>query len=191
MTAQPKIPMTMAEFLDWAAAQPSGRYELVQGEVVAMPPERVRHNLTKGTVYRALGDAVARAGLPCTVFTDGMTVRIDERTAREPDASVQCGVEQDDSAVVLDAPMIVVEVISPSSERADTSQKLVDYFSLASVRDYLVVDPKQRAVIHHARDAAGSIHTLILRDGELDLTPPGMKVPVANMLPAKAAGAAA
>lgn len=188
MTAQPKIRMTVSEFVDWAMAQPSGRYELVQGEVVAMAPERVRHNLTKLAVARALGDAVTRAGLPCTVFTDGMTVRIDERTAREPDASVRCGVEQDDTAVLLEAPMIVVEVVSPSSERTDTSQKLVDYFSLPSVRHYLVVDPKQRAVIHHARDVTGGIHTLILRDGALDLTPPGMSVPVADMLPAKPIG---
>ena len=84
--------MTVPEFLVWAAAQPRGRYELVRGEVVAMAPERVRHNLVKLAVARSLSAAVARAGLPCTVFTDGMTVVIDNETSREPDAAVQCNV---------------------------------------------------------------------------------------------------
>ncbi len=53
MTAQSKPRMTVAEFLAWAAAQPRGRYELVQGEVVAMAPERARHNLVKLAVARA------------------------------------------------------------------------------------------------------------------------------------------
>ena len=87
--------MTVQEFLVWAAAQPRGRYELVRGEIVAMAPERARHNLVKAAVFRALSDAVARAGLPCTVFTDGMTVVIDNEHSREPDAAVQCGVAAD------------------------------------------------------------------------------------------------
>ena len=48
MTAQPKQRMTVPEFLAWAAAQPRGRYELVRGEIVAMAPERARHNLVEG-----------------------------------------------------------------------------------------------------------------------------------------------
>ena len=87
--------MNVQEFLAWAAAQPRGRYELVGGEIVAMAPERALHNLVKLAVVRALGDAVARAGLPCTVFTDGMTVVIDNEHSREPDAAVQCSVSTD------------------------------------------------------------------------------------------------
>jgi Uma2 family endonuclease len=81
--------MNVQEFLVWAAAQPHGRYELVRGEIVAMAPERARHNLVKAAVFRALSDAVTRVGLPCTVFTDGMTVVIDNEHSREPDAAVQ------------------------------------------------------------------------------------------------------
>ena len=62
MTALPKTRMTVTEFLAWASAQPRGRYELVRGEVVAMAPERARHNLVKFAVVRALGDAVTEPG---------------------------------------------------------------------------------------------------------------------------------
>src|SRR5262245_49077284 len=106
--------MNVAEFLDWAMAQPRGRYELVQGEVVPMAPERALHNRVKGEVYLALKNAIARAELPCIAYTDGMTVVIDDDHAREPDAAVQCGTAFDPDTLILEAPVIVVEITSPS-----------------------------------------------------------------------------
>jgi Uma2 family endonuclease len=175
--------MTVAEFLDWAIAQPRGRYELVQGEVVAMAPERALHNRAKGAVFRALDDAVKRAGLPCTVFTDGMTVVIDDEHAREPDAAVQCGAAFDPNSMILEAPLVVVEVTSPSSERGDVDDKLVEYFSVSSIHHYLIVNPTKKVVIHHARGQGDDVSTRFVSSGELSLTPPGMTVPVAELLP--------
>jgi Uma2 family endonuclease len=175
--------MNVQEFLAWAAAQPRGRYELAGGEIVTMAPERALHNLVKLAVVRALGDAVALAGLPCTVFTDGMTVVIDNEHSREPDAAVQCNVSTDLASMILEAPLIVVEVTSPSSERDDTGDKLVEYFSVPSIRHYLIVNPTKRVVVHHARDEHGQIVTRIMSNGQLDLAPPGMTVPVRELLP--------
>jgi Uma2 family endonuclease len=184
MTTQSKPRrMTVAEFLDWAAAQPRGRYELVRGEVVAMAPERVRHSLTKLAVAVALRDAVKRAALPCTVFPDGMTIVIDNEHSREPDAAVQCGVAISLDSTVLEAPLIVVEITSPSSERDDTGEKLVEYFSVPSIHHYLIVNPAKKVVIHHARAQGGDISTRIASSGAIELTPPGMSVPVAELLP--------
>jgi Uma2 family endonuclease len=175
--------MTVAEFLAWASAQPRGRYELVRGEVVAMAPERALHNLVKAAVFVALKGAVERAGLLCTVFTDGMTVVIDDEHAREPDAAVQCDVATDLDSMVLEAPVIVVEITSLSSERDDTGEKLVEYFSVPSIRHYLIVNPAKKVVIHHARSPAGDVATRFASSGEIDLTPPGIAVPVQALLP--------
>jgi Uma2 family endonuclease len=175
--------MTVAEFLDWAMAQPRGRYELVQGEVVPMAPERALHNVIKLAVARALQDAVKRAGLPCTVYTDGMTVVIDDEHAREPDVAVECGVAFNPNTLILEAPLIVAEVTSPSSERDDTSEKLAEYFSVASIQHYLIINPTERTVTHHARGQGGTIAMHELIAGEIELTPPGMRVPVAELLP--------
>lgn len=182
MTAKAKSRMTVPEFLDWARAQPRGRYELVRGEIVAMAPERARHNLVKFAVARALGDAVRKSGLPCTVFTDGMTVVIDKDTSREPDAAVQCGVKTDLDTTVLDAPLIVVEIASPSTERDDTGDKLVEYFSVPGIRHYLIVKPQKDVVIHHVRNAAGEISTRIVSDGEVSFDPPGFSIEVKPIL---------
>jgi Uma2 family endonuclease len=184
MTTQSKPRrMTVAEFLDWATAQPRGRYELVRGEVVEMAPERARHALVKGAVFRALGDAIERARLPCTAFPDGMTVVIDNEHAREPDAAVQCGVATDLDSVILEAPLIVIEVTSPSSERDDTGEKVEEYFSVPSIQHYLIVDPVAKVVVHHARTAGGDIAKYTASSGEISLSPPGMTVPVAELLP--------
>jgi Uma2 family endonuclease len=174
--------MTTSQFIAWAADQAHGRYELVRGEVIAMAPERARRNLVKGAIYRALGDAVARAKLPCTVFTDGMMVAIDDEHSREPDASVQCGVNTDLDSLVLEAPLIVVEVASPSSERDDTGDKLVEYFSVPSIRHYLIVNPEKGVVVHHARDETGHIATRILSDGDVTFDPPGIAIAVKPLL---------
>jgi Uma2 family endonuclease len=117
------------------------------------------------------------------VFTDGMTVVIDEEHAREPDAAVQCGVAFDANTMILEAPLIVFEITSPSSERDDSGEKLVEYFSVPSIHHYLIVNPTKKVVIHHARSEGGDISTRIASSGEVDLTPPGMRVPVAELLP--------
>jgi Uma2 family endonuclease len=85
--------------------------------------------------------------------------------------------------MVLEAPLIVAEVASPSSERDDTGDKLVEYFTVPSIRHYLIVNPAKHVVVHHARDGDGQIATRILSDGQLDLTPPGMSLPVRDLLP--------
>jgi Uma2 family endonuclease len=68
---------------------------------------------------------------------------------------------------------IIVEVLSPSTQKLDNAAKLTDYFSLASVSHYLIVGPR-RVVLHHQRGDAGLIATAILRQGELRLDPPGL-----------------
>ena len=78
---------------------------------------------------------------------------------------------------------MAVEVTSPSSERGDTDEKLVEYFSVPSIHHYLIVNPVKKVVIHHARRRDGDISTRIASSGEIDLTPPGMTVPVSELLP--------
>ncbi len=92
-----------------------------------------------------------------------MTVRIDQHRAREPDVVVQCGKEFDPDALVADDPVVVAEVISPSSAQIDNVDKLAEYFSLPSVQNYLIVNPSARTVTHHARTADKKILTEIVR----------------------------
>jgi Uma2 family endonuclease len=178
LLAKPRI--NVDEYLDWAVGKP-GRHELFRGEIVAMAPETARHAETKGAIYAALRDAVRRRGVPCYVFPDGMTVRIDETTAYEPDAQVYCGEKLPGSALLVPSPLIVVEVVSPSSGRIDASMKLAGYFKLPSVAHYLIVDPAQSSIIHHARQDDGTILTRIVTQGLIKLDPPGLEISLADI----------
>ncbi len=169
--------MTSDEFIAWSMEQPEGQhYELAAGEVIAMAPERSGHALAKANVWRRLNDAVEASGLPCDVYPDGMTVTIDANTVYEPDVLVRCGSRVPDDTVRLHDPVIVVEVLSPATRSRDSGAKLIDYFRLPSVRHYLITGTEDRAVIHHARNADGTILTRIVRDGTLSLDPPGLTV---------------
>lgn len=174
--------MTVDEFIPWAMAQPRGRYELVNGEVIMMGPERVAHVRIKTSVLLALVAAVRRAGVPCEAMGDGMTVRINERTAYEPDALVYCGPRLGGDDIEVPNPVIVVEVGSPSTLSTDTGMKFSGYFSLPSVRHYLIVDTEARAITHHERGADGRIVSTLRTEGSLALDPPGIAVFVADML---------
>ena len=176
MTLPKPLRMSADEFIPWAMDQPEGRYELASGEVVAMAPERAAHALTKFAVARALRDAVREADLPCQVFPDGMAVRIDEATVYEPDACVRCGKRLEDDAVEFSDPLVVVEVLSPSTRARDSGAKLADYFRLPSVRHYLILRTDTRSAIHHARGEDGAIATAIVTEGTLNLDPPGVAV---------------
>jgi Uma2 family endonuclease len=175
--------MTVDEYLAWVEGRP-GRFELYAGIVYAMAPERAGHATVKFAMQTALLAAIRRAGLPCHMLPDGMTVRVDEDTAHEPDALVYCGQKVPDSAVEVPNPAIVVEVLSPSTRHIDASAKLAGYFRVPSVAHYLIVDPDQRLVIHHSRGDAGAIATRIVSEGKLRLDPPGMDVTVEEVFPA-------
>ena len=180
MTALTKSRMNVDEFLAWAVEQP-GRYELYRGEIYAMSPESVGHGKSKGAVYAALVAAVRKSGIPCHVLPDGMTVRIDERTSYEPDALVYCGQELASSALEVPNPVIVVEVLSPSTRQFDVSIKLAGYFRVPSVHHYLIVDPVQPLILHHARGTGDTILTRVVTDGGIKLDPPGLELSLAEI----------
>jgi Uma2 family endonuclease len=179
---QPKrTEFTADEFIAWALEQPSGRFELDNGRVVAMAPERVNHGRAKSQVWLALHLAIAGRGLGCEALPNGSAVRIDDRSVYEPDALVRCGPRLPGDAIEVNDPIIVVEVVSPSSRGIDKGAKLVSYFSLPSVRHYLIVDTDQRAVIHHQLVEDGRIESRFLHEGPLTLDPPGLTIEVRDI----------
>lgn len=177
MSAVAKPKMTAEEFVVWAEAQ-QGRYELVDGEVLAQASERVAHAKTKLAVAVALMDAVRRAGAPCHVLPDGMAVRVDASTVFEPDAQLYCGPELAPDTLLVREPLIVVEVLSPSTGRNDALGKLEGYFLIPSIVHYLIIDPDTPRVIHHRRGEGRDILTRVYHDGDIALDPPGLSLPL-------------
>jgi Uma2 family endonuclease len=180
MSTVAKPQLTVDEFLASADGR-DGRWELQDGELVAMSPERVAHLETKAEVMFALRSVIERARAPCRVLPDGATVRIAARTAFEPDAVVYCGARLPPDAIEIAEPIIVVEVLSDGTAARDHGVKLAGYFSLPSVAHYLILDPVSRMAIHHKRGQGDVIETRILKDDVLRLDPPGLEVPLPDL----------
>ena len=121
-----------------------------------------------------MAEAVEALGLTCQIYPGGMAVEVDERTVYEPDALVRCGTPLPADAIKLNNPVVIVEVLSPSTRARDAGAKLEDYFRLPSLRHHLIVKTENRTIIHHARDTAGIILTRIVREGPISLEPPGI-----------------
>ena len=100
--------------------------------------------------------------------------RISERTAYEPDAVVYCGTKLPSSAIEVPNPMVVVEVLSPSTRNIDLSAKLADYFRVPSIHHYLIARTGRPTIIHHRRGDGELIETRVIAAGALRLDPPGI-----------------
>lgn len=171
--------MSREAFRTWARGQP-GRVERVAGVPVAMAPERRAHVRMKQRVWAGLRDGLRQSGWSCEAFVDGLTVEVGEDGDYVPDVLVDCGAGGPDDLVARQ-PVIVVEILSPGSGRADTGYKLTGYFSVPSIVHYLIVDPDRPAVIHHRRCADGTIATTVLRGGRVELEPPGLTLDVGGL----------
>lgn len=169
--------MTVDEYLPWAIAQ-GGRWELIDGRPIKMPSETLGHIDAKMLTWLALREIVEDSDLDLYVLGDGATVRIDDRNANEPDSLVYMGPKLPDRTLEITAPLIIVEVVSPTSGTRDRVRKRSDYFSIASVAHYLVVDPETRTVLHFDRSSWQSEGLTLTESDTVELTPPGLRLPV-------------
>jgi Uma2 family endonuclease len=185
MITLPRRKMTADEFLAWAEDLPkkAGRFELWDGEVVVKHgpagfenAERAQHWQVKGAIYRALHDAIARAGLPCFAVPDGASVRLADNSLAQPDALVYCGARVPRTFLEVSSPVIVVEILSPSTRRLDLVDKLAGYFALPSLFHYLVIDPEHAHLVHYRRGPGDVVEPHIVTGPRLRLDPPGLDV---------------
>jgi Uma2 family endonuclease len=179
----PKL-MTVDEFLAWAVRQKKGRYELFKGRVIMQQPQTWRHAELRAHVYNLLVAAVERGGVPYFAAPDGMTVRISEDEAFEPDALVAPLPRPEGLDLEIANPVLVVEVLSPSSVKRDLADKLAGYSKVPSIAHYLVLDPEEREVIWFRRISGGGLQPPIaMREGTLALNPPDIALVVAEVFP--------
>jgi Uma2 family endonuclease len=137
--AEPAIRrMTVDDFLRWEDGTDT-RYELVEGLVVAMAPPAPRH----GTLVLRLGgaiDAALRTRPPCAAHGEAGIVRPDrDDTFYVADIAVSCDRLQPDDQLIGN-PILVVEILSPSTANFDRNTKVPDYRRIASIQEILLLD---------------------------------------------------
>ena len=138
---QPKL--TLEAFLAWEDAQ-AEKHEFHRGEVFAMVGARRTHGCVVGNLVRHFGNQLS--GSPCRVFHEGMKVQIATDTVLYPDVFVTCDKADLATEMIFRAPTLVLEVLSPSTQAYDRSQKFALYRAIPSLQEYILVDPDTRRI---------------------------------------------
>ena len=179
MTALPQAKITLEAYLKWENAQVE-RHEFHRGEVFAMVGGRRVHGRVVGNIARELG--LCLKGTPCQVFSESMKVQIGEDTVLYPDVFVTCDRSDLATDLIFRSPTVVVEVLSPSTQAYDRSQKFALYRRIPSLQEYILVDPDTRRVEGFRRDAQGQWVLHDMSDGlVLEAASIGATVPLAEV----------
>jgi len=144
--------MTLDEFLAWENAQPD-KHEFYRGEVFAMTGGRRSHGRVLLSLGRRLMEQVDGSG--CQVFVDSMKVQVANDTILYPDVFVTCDAADLATDMIFRAPKLVIEVLSPSTQAYDRSQKFALYRRLDSLQEYVLVDPETRRIESFRRHPEG------------------------------------
>jgi Uma2 family endonuclease len=135
--------MTVDEFLDWDGGGHQGKLELVDGLVRAMAPASATHVLIQGNLTVLIGNHLRRQNSPCRVAPDAPVVpKLKSRVnLRAPDLVVTCAPPS--RSKVLEEPILIAEVLSPSNERETT------------VREFLIVNSERVHAQIFTKDTGG------------------------------------
>jgi Uma2 family endonuclease len=150
MTALHQPKLSLEAYLAWEEAQPE-RNEFYRGEVFAMVGAKRVHGQVVSNLVGELRQALK--GTPCRVFHEGMKLQIADDTVLYPDLFVTCDKADLATDHIFRAPTLVIEVLSPSTQAYDRSQKFALYRRIASLQEYLLVDPDTRRVEAFCRNA--------------------------------------
>jgi len=134
MNVQPRVPMDKATFLAWAQGR-EGRFELVERRVVMMVGGSKTHALIASQLMRALWARIDAT--KWVVLGSDLAIDVGPDSLRYPDAIVDCLGGQ--RALVATAPILIAEVLSPSSATLDLGDKAAEYLRLPSLAMYLVL----------------------------------------------------
>ncbi len=132
------------DYLEMEMASPE-RHEYVDGEVFAMTGTSRPHNVIAGNLYMLLRNELRGKG--CRAYFADIKLRIEAANCYfYPDLMVTCTEADRLSQHVMNEPVLVVEVLSPSTALYDRDRKFAAYRRLSSLREYVLVDTERMGI---------------------------------------------
>lgn len=127
--------VTVDEYLAKYALDSDYRYELIDGDVVMTGSASKEHNRVAGNIFAHA--TFHLKGKPCKPYIETLRVMVNDN-AYFPDMLVDCGESRDRFTATL--PVLIVEVLSPSTRRIDKTVKLRDYVKIPSLQEYAIFE---------------------------------------------------
>lgn len=156
MTAIPVHKLTIEEYVE-LDKNSEERYEYFEGEIFAMAGGSPEHGRIAGNVFARL--FIKLTSVKCEVFNSEIRLKVPALTTyRYPDASVVCGepiFEEFLGVKLLVNPLVLIEVLSPTTEGYDLGKKFTEYKSIPSFQEYLAISQSQPYVIRFHRQENG------------------------------------
>jgi Uma2 family endonuclease len=172
MSAETQRRYTLDEYLA-LERESEVKYEFWNGEVFAMSGGTIAHERVMRNVNNLFQAGLRRGG--CEVFGGNLQVKVPAAPPyRYADGSVVCGkveLERFNGNDLLINPLIIYEVLSPSTEAYDRGDKFTYYKSIASLQEYLLIAQHRPHITHYAKQAGGvwSYDEVNDMDGSLQL----------------------
>jgi Uma2 family endonuclease len=151
---QAKPTFTAADYLEWESTQ-TLRSEFIDGQVFAMAGGTVEHNAATGATYATLRQHLK--GTPCRAHVSDMKVQVHASNSFfYPDVVVTSAPVDlaNPKAVAIEHPVLLVEVLSPSTAAFDRGGKFAHYRLLDSLQEYMLIDSDTVQVDVFRRNAA-------------------------------------
>ena len=127
------------------------RHEFVNGQVCAMAEPSDNHEIIAGNVFGSLHSHLRKH--PCRVFSGNKRVRVaflNRAFHYYPDVMVICDPNGSDDRF-KENPVLVVEVLSPSTESTDIREKMFAYLNTESVKHYVIIAQDKKEIIVYRR----------------------------------------
>src|SRR5271165_3403572 len=170
-------PMTLAEFLEWEERQPM-RYEFDGAGPVAMTGGTRAHARIQRNLAFALTGRLR--GKPCEFLGSDLKIKTSEDHVRYPDGFVTCTVGENANTMVSD-PVVIFEVLSPSTAGNDRIVKAREYPSMHSVQRYVMLEQDRRGATVYARSGDTWTLEILIAGSKLSLPEIGVELPLAEL----------
>jgi Uma2 family endonuclease len=176
---KPPDEMTVAEFLAWNAPG-HGRWQLVDGEPVAMAPASRTHGALQNEFGCVIRNHLAASGSACTVIAaPGIVPQVRaEDNFRIPDLAVTCTAYETEEYDVAN-PVLIVEIPSPSN-RAETWQNVWSYTTIPSLQEILILSSTavRASLLRRGSEGNWPATATVIEDGDLTLESICLTVPL-------------
>lgn len=139
------------------------RHEYIDGQIFAMSGGSRRHNRIAGNFYRRLSDHFQ--GGDCEAFINDLKVPVGPSVFYYPDVIATCEPAAENQ-YVCESPILLIEVISPSTEQIDRREKAKLYKQLPSLQEYVLVEQDRIAIEIHRRNGNDGWDILRFEDGD-------------------------
>ena len=169
-------PMTLAEFLAWEERQDL-RYEFDGSEPVAMVGGSLAHAAIQRNLALALGSRLR--GKPCQFFGSDLKIQAAENSSRYPDGMVICS-GLDPALKIVRNPVVIFEVLSPSTAAADRIVKAREYQATPSVQRYVMLEQERVGATVLVRSQDGWSALILKDDDTLEMPEIGLAIPLAE-----------